>query len=84
MSNEEQREIPIPTLHNNETDAESTNIFVKLFDRAIHSDNERLQYIYIFTAIVTATVFVTLCRSFIFFNASIHIQLVLISPLVLF
>lgn len=70
VGTEESRELPPEAQRNTTSEVESSNIFVKLFDIATHSDNDRLQYIYIFTGIVTATVFVTLCRSFIFFNVS--------------
>lgn len=46
------------------------NFFMKLMKRLAHYD-DRLVYIYIFTAIIVATVITTLFRSIIFFNVSI-------------
>lgn len=47
-----------------------TESFLYDFLRKISDNNERLMYIYIFTAIVLATVIVTLFRSFYFFAVS--------------
>lgn len=38
----------------------------------ITGGNERLMYIYIFTAIITATVIVTIVRSFVFFSIAMR------------
>lgn len=40
------------------------------FLRKISHNNERLMYIYIFTAIILSTVVITLFRSFLFFAVS--------------
>lgn len=47
-----------------------TNIVFNFVRDLTHATEERLVYIYVFTAIVAATVIVTLCRSFLFFNVS--------------
>lgn len=42
------------------------------FMRQITDDNDRLMYIYIFTAIITATVIVTFIRSFVFISLAMR------------
>lgn len=65
---------PIPPQSDNEIDPDSdlpvTESILYDFLRKISNDNERLMYIYIFTALILATVLVTLIRSFIFFTVS--------------
>lgn len=47
-----------------------TESFLYDFMRKISDNNDRLMYIYIFTAIVLSTVIITLFRSFYFFAVS--------------
>lgn len=47
------------------------NFLYDLLRSATHN-NDRLMYIYVFTAIVITTVIITLIRSFIFFNVSVQ------------
>lgn len=47
-----------------------TESFFYDFLRKISNNNERLMYIYIFTALVVSTVVITLFRSFLFFAVS--------------
>lgn len=47
-----------------------TESFLYDFLRKIANNDERLMYIYVFTAIVLATVIITLFRSFLFFAVS--------------
>lgn len=48
-------------------------VFADILRKLTHN-NDRLLYIYVFTAIVIATVIITLIRSFIFFSVSITIS----------
>lgn len=50
---------------------QNEDFFSDLIEK-ISGGNDRLMYIYIFTAIITATVIVTLIRSFVFFSIAMR------------
>lgn len=57
--------------YNPDADLVSTEgVFADIF-RTLTHNNDRLLYIYVFTAIVITTVIITLIRSFIFFSVNI-------------
>lgn len=58
--------------NNNGTNSNSTSPegYIYGWMLAVAHDNDRLMYIYVFTAIIVATVIITLIRSFIFFSVN--------------
>lgn len=66
---EHSQSVQIP---NPDTDLQQhENVFTDFMIK-ITGGNERLMYIYIFTAIITATVIVTIIRSFVFFSIAMR------------
>lgn len=57
---------------NPDADLSQDENFISDFLRKITDSNDRLMYIYIFTAIITATVIVTFVRSFVFFSIAMR------------
>lgn len=57
-------------VHNPDADLSIPEGYFSEFMHQITHNDERLTYIYVFTAIVVATVIITLIRSFIFFTVN--------------